>query len=362
MSVAPGIAPIGSTRADDLEIQAREDDRAALGSFLRDGVGYETVSLESLELFVAQQKSVAENAVKGRSMTTLVGAAASKDEQTSLEATAALEAYVRLHPESARELLPRMKAYDLAGKRIIGALSHAGVLEGQETLGEMLRDRRVSAEAREDAAAALAMAENPQRESLEAVRAMMNDKDARVSSASTLAAGNLARGLAEMDADAANDAVTDLLARLDIARDDADVALLLRALGNAGDARVVPYAERYLASTNPGLRAAACDALTFVKGPAADELLVRAMLRDEDGRVRVDAIRVTVYRSFDSFASALALAGSKDAETAVRLAVLDRCGAAMNDPRALAIVKNAAENDANEDVKETAKHMLAIPR
>jgi hypothetical protein len=354
-----GMNAIVSTRRDDLELTARGDDRAALGSALREGAGYETVSLESLELFVAQQHNADVNMLKGRSLATLLTGVEAPEDQAAVESMAALEAYLRLNPEAASGLTARMRKYDLGAKRIFGALAAAGTPESQEALTEILRDRKASADAREDAAISLSMAEKPTRESLEALRATMGDKDPQVASVATLGAGNLARKLSETDADVSDDVVATLLRRLDAASDTGEIVLVLRALGNAGDERVLPYATRFLASRVEVVRAATCDALTFVKSPAADDLLVRAMLRDDADDVRVSAIRVSGMRPFDAYAPALALAATKDESAHVRLTVVERLGLAIADARAVTTLTTMASSDADADVRGAASALIA---
>lgn len=349
---------IVSQRTDSLELTGSSDDREALGSAMREAGDYETVSLESLELFVAQQHNADLAMVRGRSMTTLVTTLDDKDEQVSLEAAAALTAYLRLHPEESAKLGARMRTYDYGAKRIFGALSAAGTPEAQEVLADVLRDGKAHKDAREDAAIALSMSENPQHESLEAVRRAMHDRDPEVASASTLAAGNLARQLAENDPDTAKDVVGELLARLDRSTGADEQVMLLRALGNSGDLRALPYAERFLLSSTDIVRAAACDTLTFVKSEAADNLLVRAMGRDESEMVRGNAVRVSAHRPFEAYFAPLARVLAEDTAASVRLAAVERLGLASQDPRVLEVIRRAMQ-DANEDVRNAATAIVS---
>lgn len=348
-----GLRDIVSQRTDSLELTNASDDRGALGSAMREAQDYETVSLESLELFVAQQHNADLAMVRGRSLPTLLTTLDDKDEQVSLEASAALTAYLRLHPEESAKLAARMRNYDYGAKRIFGALSAAGTPESQEVLADVLRDGKAHKDAREDAAIALSMSENPQHESLDAVRRAMHDRDPEVASASTLAAGNLARQLAENDPDTAKDVVGDLLGRLDRAAGVDEQVLLLRALGNSGDLRVLPYAERFLQSSVDVVRAASCDSLTFVKSEAADNMLVRALSRDDSEVVRGSAVRVSAQRPFEAYFAPLARVLAEDPAASVRLAAVERLGLAAQDPRVLEVIRRATQ-DANEDVRNAA--------
>ncbi len=350
---------IVSDRVDDLTLLSRDDDRLALGSALREAEGYEAVTLESLEMFVAQRRLADEGLVKGRSYGALLAALDTRDEDAAVEIGAAMSAYLRLHPEEAMHAAERLRRYDAGAKRLFGALGTVGTPEAHEAIASILRDRKADRGAREDAAMSLGLADNTPRESLDALRAAMKDADPDVASASTLAAGNAARKLGESDPDAARDVVTELLQRLESSRDPHEQMLLLRALGNAGDARVLPLAERFLSGAIPLVRRAACDALTFVKDAAADALLVRAALRDEDADVRVGAIRVSAFRPFDAYAPALQEVLARDPLTSPRLAAVERLGQAMPDPRALAALRLASERDADADVRESSSAIVA---
>jgi HEAT repeat protein len=202
------------------------------------------------------------------------------------------------------------------------------------------------------------MSQTPHHASLEAVRRAMHDRDPEVASASTLAAGNLARQLAENDPDTAKDVVGDLLARLDRAASVDEQVLVLRALGNSGDLRVLPYAERFLMSSADVVRAASCDALTFVKSEAADNMLVRALSRDESEMVRGSAVRVSAQRPFEAYFAPLARVLGEDPAASVRLAAVERLGLAAQDPRVLEVLRRAMQ-DANEDVRNAATAIVS---
>jgi len=350
---------IVSDRVDDLTLVSREDDRLALGSALREADGYETVTLESLELFVAQRRHADEGIVKGRSYDALLLGLEAKDELAATEVASAVSAYLRLHPEETARVASRLRRYDAGAKRLFGALANVGTPESHEVLAEVLRDRKTDHDVREDAAMSLSLAENPQRESLEALRAAMKDPEADVAAAATLAAGNVARRIGETDPDAGRDAVTEILGRLEASRDPNEQVLLLRALGNAGDARVLPFAERFLANPNTIVRVASCDALTFVKDAAADALLVQAAAKDEAAEVRVGAIRVSGMRPFDAYVPALREVVARDPMTAPRLAAVVRLGEAMPDPRAAEILRFVVANDTDEDARDAAGSILA---
>jgi HEAT repeat protein len=349
---------IVSTRVDELRFVSREDDRGALGSAIREGAAYEIVTLESLELFAEQRRLADEGVVKGRSYAALLGGLDTNDEEEAVAVAHAMSAYLRLHPEETPAAAARLRRYDMGAKRLFGALADVGTPEAHEALTDVLRDRKADRGAREDAAMSLSLAENPMRESLHALRAATRDADPDVASASTLAAGNVARKLGESDPDAARDVVTELLQRLEASRDPGEQTLLLRALGNAGDARVVPLAARFLASATSIVRHAACDALTFVRDPSADALLGQTALRDEDADVRVGAIRVSGMRAFDAYASVLQEVVTRDPMTSPRLAAVERLGRAMPDARAVALLRIVAERDSDEDARAAASAIL----
>lgn len=358
-SAGAGLRDLVSERVDELiRVASDEGLPHAVASRLE---GYETVALDSLELYVAEQATADEGVVKGRSASVLLSAMDATDEASANEAMSAFAAYLRLHPDQAERASSRLVRYDAGAKRVFGALSAAGTSEAQSVLADLVRNEAAPPAAREDGAIALSMSENPTRETLDALRSRMNDANPDVASAATLAAANVARKVADMEPDASADLIADLLKRLDAATDPDVQILLLRALGNAGDARVVPVAARLLASADNGVRAAACEALTFVRVDTADVLLAQTMVRDPTAYVRTSSIRVSMLRPVEHYFDALAEVLRVDAVEDVRLVAVQRLGVTLVLPRARQLVQHAARTDPSANVRAAAAAIVAPP-
>jgi len=358
-SAGAGFRDLVSERVDEL-IRVASDEGLPHTVASRQ-TGYETVALDSLELYVAEQATADEAVVRGRTSRALLSAMDAADEASANEAMSAFAAYLRLHPDEAERASSRLLRYDAGAKRVFGALSAAGTSEAQGVLAELLRNETAPPEAREDGAIALSMSENPTRETLEVLRARMNDANPDVASAATLAAANVARKVTDMEPDAFADLIADLLKRLDSATHPDVQILLLRALGNAGDARVVPVAARLLGTADNGVRAAACEALTFVRVETADVLLAQTMVRDLTAYVRTSAIRVSMLRTVDHYFEALAEVLRADAVEDVRLVAVQRLGVALVVPRAKQLVQHTARTDPSANVRAAAAAILAPP-
>jgi HEAT repeat protein len=130
--------------------------------------------------------------------------------------------------------------------------------------------------------------------------------------------------------------------------------VLLRALGNAGDPRVLPLAERALGSAAAAERAAAAAALRFVEGPTADALLIRAMADSVDA-VRIEALRSSPWRPAEPQLDAVTQIARHDDVEDVRSAAVDALTAfARTSRQAALILREVAASDPSADVRARA--------
>jgi HEAT repeat protein len=181
--------------------------------------------------------------------------------------------------------------------------------------------------------------------------------DPELASTAVLGLGNAAMRLRDRDAAGAAGYVDDLLARLRAATDDGTRMTLLRALGNTGDARILPALQAAFASDAELVRAAAVEALRFVPGV---EPLVIAALRDHASAVRTAAVFAAGFGSLDKLVGVLAETARVDPDTTVRRSIVELAGARMKELPALrAIVEHAAANDADTELRDAARGMLA---
>ncbi len=244
---------------------------------------------------------------------------------------------------------------------VIGALGEAGTPQAQAGLGQVLAAPALDAESRSRAAIALGLTADPTVDTLDALAQEATRDDADVSATATLAEGTAVLHLRGSDGDAAGRQIDALLARFAAATDDDERALVLRALGNTGDLRILPAVQQGLASADPMVRVAATEALRLVPGDAIDALLL-ASLRDPYGLVRAAAVFATGERSLVPYAATFDRTERGDRDVTVRRAVVELAGARFTELPALrAIVAYAADRDPDPELRETAKQLLATP-
>ena len=157
-----------------------------------------------------------------------------------------IAALFRLDPDAAR-----------AGARLVldGKVSDDGVI-----IGALADDTRTRA------AIALGLTEAPTQDTLAALEKAAKTADGDLASSATLAQGNAALRMHDEAPAASAHQVDALLARLELATTDEERALVIRALGNTADERIVAALDRALASTSVMLRIAATEALRLLPG------------------------------------------------------------------------------------------------
>src|SRR5262249_5019458 len=137
--------------------------------------------------------------------------------------------------------------------------------------------------------------------------------------------------------------------------------LLLLALGNAGSARAYSTIARFTADSSPAVRAAAATALRWIDSDQAGSQLIKVLTSDSEAGVRLEAatalaLRKTDTTSFEAQKRALAL----DDDDKVRSALLRNLWKSrVIFPEARRLVETAATSDSSEDVRKTAKELLA---
>jgi HEAT repeat protein len=159
--------------------------------------------------------------------------------------------------------------------------------------------------------------------------------------------------------DDAGNGLRTLIDAFNAAQTPEDRVLSLRALGNSGDARIVPLALGALSDANADVRGAAVNAVRFVAGAEADQLLASAMLSDTDPEVRRKAIdTVTGFRFVPSFFAAYGAILSQETFPLVRRAVAQSLDKVRSTPEAIGLLQRAS-SDASEDVRAVALASLS---
>jgi len=266
-----------------------------------------------------------------------------------------IAALMRLEPETIRTAQRMVLDGAEAAGTLIGAMGEAGTPAAQHALGELLATPTLGEEPRTHVAVALGLTAAPTRDTLRALDDAASGTGDLASTA-TLAQGNASLRMHDDDPQAAAAQVDALLARLARASDDEERALVLRALGNTGDPRILDALTQALATGSITVRIAATEALRLVPGSAADQLLL-ARCADASGLVRAAAVFAFTDRDLGPFAAALARMARRDADVGVRRAIVDLAAARLDELRA--VVEQVAANDADPELRTIAKSVLA---
>jgi HEAT repeat protein len=269
-----------------------------------------------------------------------------------------IAALMRLAPENVRTAQKMILDGSPQSGLLIGALGEAGTPVAQKALGELLETPALHEEQRTQAAASMGLVQTPTPETVRALAAAAQGTG-DVASTATLAQGNASLRMHDQDPAAAAAQVDALLARYRRAVDDQERALVLRALGNTGDPRILEVVVLGLASPTLDVQISATEALRLVPGAAADKLLL-SRFTDPEALVRGAAVFATVERDLAPFTQALARAARQDPEIGVRRAIVDLAAARLADSPALrALVEQVAKTDADPEVREAARKILA---
>lgn len=247
-----------------------------------------------------------------------------------------------------------------AASAVIGALGEAGTPTAQRALGDVLA-APLGEDTRARAAIALGLTEAPTGETLAALATAAATGEGDVATTATLAQGNAALRMHDDAPAAAAQQVDALLARLAAAGSDEERALVIRALGNTGDPRIVPALDPFLTAGSSIVRIAATEALRLVPGAAVDGRIL-ARLGDGDGIVRAAAVFAAGERDLRAFAAGFDRVLRSDSEIEVRRAIVGLAGARLTELPALrALVEYAAAHDADPELRAAAKDFLAQP-
>ncbi len=280
------------------------------------------------------------------------------DAATARQARQRLVALLRTEPQHAEEVAEVLRDGHVDSKTantLISALGSAHTPEASRTLAELIDGEGSSAAVRQNATITAGMHALPMPEVRGALRRAASSADEDLANTATLALGNLAA----RDPQHGGDIATDLLERYENAADDGQRLLLLGALGNAGDPRVLPLAVEALADANPAIRAAAVRALRFVPDPQADALVAATMREDAEAIVRRAAVFAAAFRPLEMQWDALVAVLLGDPAAPVRSEAVALVGRRLlGFPQAAPVLEQVAANDPSAEVRAAAKARL----
>lgn len=273
-----------------------------------------------------------------------------------------LVALFRLDPEAAREAgatLLRGSLDPREATAVIGALGEAGTPLAQHALVDVVAATTTAADQRVASALSLGLTATPAPETVAALATASQATDPQLAATATLALGNASLRLAGTDAAGAARQVDELLARLARASEPSDQVILLRALGNTGDPRILPALEAALTAASDPVRTAATEALRLIPDGRADVLVIAA-LEDPSPIVRGAAVFAASHRRLDPVVRALAVRVQVDSDVAVRRAIVELAAQRLGELPGLLrpIVVYAAEHDRDSELRALARGYL----
>jgi HEAT repeat protein len=315
--------------------------------------GLETVAVDAIAANAQADEVDDQQLVDGATLSDLLAAIAqTTDDQARGYQFMRLGALLRLDANSIDEAARAIAAKDPAAMMLISALGEAGTPRAQAALARMLDGSVLDDHQREQAAVALGLTDAPTDGTFDALaRASRREGDA--GNTALLALGNAALRAADDNPAEAARRVDELLAQLARTTSDEERALVLRALGNTGDVRILAAVASALASGSVPVRIAATEALRLVPG---SEALIASALRDRVADVRAAAVFACAERDLAALAAPLATVVQREPEVQIRRAVIELAG----DHAALrSLLVHAAARDSDRELRELAARLLS---
>jgi hypothetical protein len=270
-----------------------------------------------------------------------------------------IKALISLQPGTSStfgDRLSNAKPDDLAFQLIASALGAAGHPAAQSALAQVIlraTDPRVALALIPN----LSAVEHPTSETIAALNQLASSLDPEISTTAQLALGTVA---AKSNPAQAKPIVDRFVQALQTTKQPGEQRHLLLVLGNVGTADLLPRLEPFVQSPDAALRSAATSALRNIAHPRVEQILIQILEQDTDENVRLEAavalsLREMTLANFNAQTAAF----TKDRSTKVRLAVLNTLWQVRQaHPEVVSIVKNAAEKDSNQDVREAALGLL----
>mgnify|MGYP000953399472 CR=1 FL=1 len=272
-----------------------------------------------------------------------------------------LSSLFRIQPETTKLASQTIVAGvpEAVAKTVLGALSGAQSEAGQAALVDLLGEKKLSSDLRQNAVAVLGLSDTPSEATTEALHKALRDTDPEVRSTAALALGNAAgaqRGASQVGAAEAN--VDELITLYQAAQTEDEQLLYLQAMGNAGDPRTLPLLQTALQSPSSAVRSAATQALRFINATPVDALLAQLLAQDSSSEVRRAAIFACSFRQIVAVLPSLQKALSSDKEATVRQDALQLLARHREIPAVMQLIRTAAERDPSPEVRRAAAELV----
>ncbi len=271
-----------------------------------------------------------------------------------------IKALVYLQPNTSKifgDRLTNAKPDSLSFQLLASALSAAEHPSAQSALSKAILQHSTDPKVALSLIPNLSTVENPTSETVFALDRLASSPDPEVSATAELALGTVA---AKLNLTQAKPIVDRFVQMLQTTKLPEEQRHLLLVLGNVGTSDLLPVLEPFTQNQDVALRAAATTALRNIPGSRVEQILIQILNQDADENVRLESAVALGLREMtpDSFNAQKAVF-AKDTAVKVRLATLSTLWQARQAyPEAISIIKNAATNDKDKDVREAATKLL----
>jgi HEAT repeat protein len=272
------------------------------------------------------------------------------------------EALFRLDREAAAMAPAMVRAETMdRGRLVVEALSMAATPEAQTALGAVAKDAGMAFALRRYAVQCLGLQKQPSTSGVVTLGLLLDDANAELRQAASLAYGTAARSLAAGAPERARPIVQELHRRLAAEKNEDVRADLIAAVGNAGDASSLPVLRPVIENGTQNARGRAIRALRFIVDPTVDPLLASLLQNKSSEHVRLSAIGTIRYRDVGPFTMALADIALADPVVTVRQAAIDLLGNRMRElPTLRTVLERAQKQDPSPNVRELAARHLGL--
>ena len=213
-----------------------------------------------------------------------------------LEMFSSLVALLRQAPENIARTTQLIDAGSPISSELVDALGSAGTLLAQAALCEIALDSSRARMLRGAAATSLIRLEQPGPATIGTLQALAQDPV--LTDFGVFGLGSAARRLRDQgDVASADRLASDLVQRLQVARDDRVRIQALRGIANSAYPGAVEAIKPFLKAKERNVRSAAVEALQLVRTPAADALVAETATDAESAIVRNTAVRVAAARA-----------------------------------------------------------------
>lgn len=338
----------------------------AVGTFVREKPGLEWYPIRQYGADHDSQRAQRDRIVLGgASFEDLVGELRASSEDGLSERTESLNerfaALFRRSEESVLEVLPIVRTLEGAqGGIVVDALSAAATEPAQAVLGAIGADTGVSRALRKKAIQYLPRQSRVTTKAVTVIADLLDDDDPEIRQVARFAYGACARKIYEKNYDEASRMVDLLLQRLERSAELAERTELIIALGNAGHEKALPVLKHSIGAMDASLRLPAIEALRFIEGSEADDVLLSLLGNAKDAIARVAAIQTVRHREAGPFIETLVEVARKDPEKDVRGAAIDLLGARLARlPTLRSVLERVAQNDLDRQNRRRAAEYLA---